>query len=392
MVYRCPGLNNGAFRPGLRDDSGARGVLLVTILDRYLIRETLKVSVGVTSVLLIILVVSRFAQFVGEAARGGLPPDVLLKLLGLTTLHYCSFLVPAAFFIAVLLTLGRMYRDNEMAAIFACGIGVARLYRPLMLVALGFALLVAFLTFVAGPWTGHHAYTLRAEARHSARVGLVEPGQFRQIGADGVFYVEAIDDDGLRMQNVFVALNDDGVSSIITAESGEQYFDEKTGARGVVLRNGSRYQGVPGDDEFQVLHFVEHGIHVQLDRPVVKLTRQSLKPTADLLLSEELKDRAELQWRLALPLSLPLLALLAVPVARVQPRQGRYAKLLMGILVYFVYFNLLSFGASLIGRGDLAPGIGLWPAHGLVLLFALASLYQQHGLSFLVRRQREVIS
>src|SRR5690625_4178211 len=97
------------------------------ILDRYLARETLLSWLAVTLVLLFVMLSNRFAFYLRYAASGELPANVLGRLVALSTMRYLVYLIPASFLLAVMLALGRLYRDSEMVAISACGVSLARL-------------------------------------------------------------------------------------------------------------------------------------------------------------------------------------------------------------------------------------------------------------------------
>lgn len=358
------------------------------LINRYLVREVLGTWLGVTAVLLVILVTTRFARFLGDAAAGKLPQDVVLILLGLTVLFYLVVLIPPSFFLAVLLTLGRLYRDSEMAALAACGVGSLRLYRPLLHVAVLLAVLVGLLSLIITPWTGQFAYKLRKEAQAQAKLGLVEAGRFKSIGSDGaVIYTASVSDDQASLHNVFIYYPDPetGEINIVTAARGFQRND-RNGERRLVLEDGHRYVGVAGRADFQVSRFAEYGVHLQMPREDVVLTRRSVQPTLALLGSDDPGDRAELQWRLSVPLSIILLALLAVPLGKMQPRQGRYARLFWGVLVYIIYFNALSIAQVQVERGLLPPSIGLWPVHVLVAAAIVWMLHREGSFRRLPKR------
>lgn len=364
------------------------------IIDRYLAREVTIAWLGVIGVLLLVLLTSRFARFLAEAASGNLPQDVVFSLIGLTSIYYVIVLIPPALFLAVLTALGRMYRDSEMAALAACGVGGYDLYRPFLRVAIVIAILVGFLGMAAGPWAGEKASRLKQVAQYEASVGLVEPGRFVEL-AGGVFYAEQVKENGRQLGNVFLhreVLDDSGRSrsDLIIAESGYQDFNRDSGQRVLILRDGTRYEGLPGAADFRITEFREQGVRLQLETPEIALDRRSFIPTKQLLASDDLEDKAELHWRLSLPVSVILLTLLAVPIGRIRPRQGRYARLFWGILIYVIYFNGIGILQVGLERGYIPIQVGLWPIHIAVLAFALW-LGKREGL-FLPRKQRRRLS
>lgn len=369
---------------------------MLRILDRYIVREVLGAWLAFTMVLLVLLVTSQFSKFIGYAASGELPADVVFKLLALTCMNYLILIVPPALFLATLFALGRMYRDNEMAAIRACGVGDLRLYRPLLTIGIGLAGVVAMLSLVLTPYAAKYAYQLKEEAKQSARLGLIEAGKFKKLGKTGaVLYVESLSGDSNYLENLFVyheeadrpiaddadefPIGDQAIrSSVVTAKRGFMRVSDDSSARTLVLQNGHRYEGTPGQAGYRVVQFAEHGVYFDVEQPRVTVTKRSALATSALLKSASLADKAELQWRIALPVAVVILMLLALPLGKIQPRQGRYARLFLGVLGYLIYFNLLGVVQLWIEDGKWPPNLGMWPVHGLVLLVTVNQL-RRHG-------------
>ncbi|NNC55297.1 MAG: LPS export ABC transporter permease LptF [Pseudomonadales bacterium] len=351
-------------------------------LDRYLLREILYTLLAVTGVLLFILLSNQFARVLGEAAAGRLPRDAVLQLMGLTSLQYLTILVPVSLFLAAMLAFGRLYKDSEMSAIMACGVGPARLYRPLMAVAILAIAALSWLSLDLAPWSAETAHILRKNAQRDAELGSLEAGRFRSAaGGSTVFYAESVTDDGM-MANVFIQRQSGDEVQVAVAERGQLVKDRSQPY--FVLRNGRRYEGVPGSSAFRIIEFREHGIPIELAPPDLVSDDAELLPTMALLGSSRLADQAELQWRLSVPISALMLALLALPLSRTSPRQGRYGKLAVAVLVYIVYANLLGAARVWLERGLLPPALGLWWVHGLVLAAVLLMLLQNNRWRFSV--------
>lgn len=358
---------------------------MLTILDRYLLREVIQTWVAVTFVLLVIMLTTRFARYLGEAAAGNLPSEAVFALLGLTSIHYLTVLVPVSLFLAVMLALGRLYRDNEMVAIMSCGVGYGDLWRPLMGLATLVAVGLALLSMVVSPWAGQASHRVQVAAEREVQATGFDAGRFRTSDQGAtVFYAESVSDGGREMSNVFIQQRDEDQRIMVSlAERGEQRLDEATGERMLVLYDGRRYLGQPGAHEYQIIEFREHGVRVDLGEPDYSDARRSAQPTALLWRSGEPGDLAELQWRISVPLMGLLLVLLAVPLGRVSPRQGRYGKLLAAILVYVLYSNLLGISQVWIERGQLPGWIGLWWVHLLVVAFTVFLVGRHYGWRYL---------
>ena len=350
------------------------------ILDRYIFREIALSWLGVTMVLLMILLTNQFARILGEVAKGRLPKDAAFDVIGLSAAQYLTVLVPIGLFLSIMLALGRLYRDSEMPAMMACRIGPSGIYRPLLWLLAPLALGVAWLALEGSPRAMSTIERISAEARREADLNSIEPGRFTVFGPDqAVVYGERVTPDGF-MEGVFLERRVDGdVVEVVVAKRGEQVESDDPDTRLLVLHEGRRYEGVPGTARFRVVEFLEHGIPYQLP----SLRDPELKPEAMPFLalrnSDDPEHIAERQWRLSVPVATVLLALLAVPLARSRPREGRYGRIAIGLLVFIIYFNLLSAAKAWVEEGTVAPLPGIWWAHGGMLLLTLMLIGLQNG-------------
>ncbi len=359
------------------------------ILERYLFLEAGRTWLAVTAVLMAIMLSTRFARFLAEAAKGTIPPDLLWKVVVLSSLQYLTILTPISLLLGSMLALGRMYRDSEIAAMHACGVGMGRLYRPFMRLGFVLAVLTGVLSLYLSPLAGRTVDYMTKKAAQELRFGVVEPGRFRELPDDrGVFYVESVAADGSEIRDVFVQLLEVDGESVVTAPRGVQRLDEKTGARSLVLLDGYRVDGVPGEAQFRITHFAEHGVTMEPPEFIYRSSRQANKSSFDLIGSADPRDIAELQWRLSSPLAVLLLALLSVPLSKTEARSGRYSKVALGIVIYIVYFNLLGVAQAWLESGELPPWIGLWWVHLLVALVALRLYAVRGGWIERIRLQR----
>jgi lipopolysaccharide export system permease protein len=351
------------------------------ILDRYIFREIASTWLGVTMVLLLILLTNQFARILGEVAKGKLPKDAAFEVIAISGAQYLTVLVPIALFLSVMLTLGRLYRDSELPAMMACRVGPMGIYRPLMWLLVPLASGVAYLAIDFAPQSLQVIDRIGAEARRAADLTSIEPGRFTEVGPDSaVVYGERILPDG-SMQNVFLQRRvGNGVVEVVVAKSGEQVESDDPDIRFLVLKDGRRYEGVPGTSQFKVVEFAEHGIPYRLPSLRPPAPTPSAMPFLDLIESSELDHIAEMQWRLGFPLATIILCILAVPLSKTQPRAGRYGRLAIGLLVFIIYMNMLSAARAWIEQGSLPPALGLWCVHGAMLIVALGMLGVQNSV------------
>jgi lipopolysaccharide export system permease protein len=347
------------------------------ILDRYILREVTLTWFAVTGVLLVILVTNQMAQVLSRAAEHRFPREVVLALIGFSSLENLTVLVPVGLLLGIVLAFGRLYHESEMVAIQACGVSVIRSSAPILVLTITLAVLLGWLALELAPRAAAHVQSLRSVAMRDAEFGNLEPGRFHTFGdSDAVFYAGGVDADG-TLRDVFVKRSHDERVEIAVAAQARHVVSEGGLLHTLVLQNGRRYEGIPGRPEFRITEFEEHGIPVRLPEAELTTSKLELKSTAELLASRAPEDVAELQWRLSMPIMAFVLTLLAVPLSRLRPRQGRYARIGLAILLYFVYSNLLSAAKVWLARGTIPPAIGLWWVHGLIVALALFVLMQR---------------
>lgn len=356
--------------------------LKLRTLDRYLLKEVAETWLAVTGVLLVILLSNQLARVLSQAAANDFPRSVVFSLLGLTSAGYLGLIIPIGFFLAIMLALGRMYHENEMAAMQSCGVGPAGLYRPIAYLGVAIAGLLVWLSFWAIPSAAARAQQIRTEALQDAQFGLLEPGRFRTFGGGSiVFYAERIDDNGiLHNVNVFVDRREDpqstGELEIWVATRAEQRGAGNADQM-FVLYDGQHYKGVPGNGEWQITQFAEGGYPIRLGEMESRAGKAGMKATRDLLQSSDPRDRAELQRRISTPMMALILMLAAVPLARVRPRQGRFGRIGIAILFYFIYSLLLDAARTWIEDGKVPEVVGLWWVHVIAIGLGLWLLYRE---------------
>lgn len=349
------------------------------IIQRYLLREILTTFAGVALLLSLIFLSGTFVRILAEAADGTYPAPVVLKLFALKGIGNLVFILPLAFFLGVLLALGRFYRDSEMTVLYACGVGPEQVYRGVGRVALFVSIFLAFLALYFAPWAEDRSYQIIDEASARSQVEGLTAGRFNRIGAAGeLVYAESIAEDRRSLDNVFAYGVVEGQEQLLTAQGA--YQQEQYGQHYLVFVDGYRYEGLPGSPDFKIISFREHGIRL-VEREVVTSERpRHAVSTLELWRTGKPGEQAELQRRIAVPITTILLGLLAVPLSKSSPREGRYGRLFVGILVYIGYNNLLTMAKSSLGKGEINATLGLWWVHGLVLLLLLAIIWWQQRL------------
>lgn len=305
---------------------------------------------------------------------GKLPADVVISLLTLGILKSAILLTPFALLIASMMVLGRLYRDSEIYAIKVSGIGSIGLMKYASIVILPIVIILLFLSIFLTPWTSQQVEKIKLNARGQANINAFTPGQFfKSRHGNWVVFIESADKENSSVENIFIFENREDEIAIETAKTARQEYISELGGESLVLSAGQRYVGVPGEGGFTVISFDQHAIRVVgLDSSMDKNDPEFLG-TIDLLKSGRLEDYAELQWRISVPIAAILLVLLAFPLSVSNPRQGRFAKIGVAIVIYLIYSNLLILSQSWVANGKLPvlPGLFLMHIALAVLIFAL---------------------
>jgi lipopolysaccharide export system permease protein len=344
---------------------------LGNILGRYILREVVTAWLVVTGVLLIILLANQVVGVLERAAANQYPQSVVLELIWLGALQNLSVLLPVGLLLGVVLAFGRLYHDSEMAAAFACGAGPANVYAPVALLAVLVTAGLAWLTLVLAPDATARALSLRSEALRAGQFAPIASGKFRSFGGgNAVVYAQDVNRDG-TLANVFVERNHGPLVEVALANRARHAVSADGMTHILTLYDGERFEGVPGSPEFRIVRFAEHIVPVQVPVLPDAVPTLEAQPTESLLASAKPVDQAELHWRLAMPLMCVVLALVAVPLARLRPRQGRYARVWLAVLIYLLYSNLISVGKVWIAHGTVPQWLGLWWTHVVVVLLAL---------------------
>jgi lipopolysaccharide export system permease protein len=347
---------------------------LLRILDRYILREVVSSWLAVTGVLLAILLTNQVARVLERAAEAQYPRGAVVELILLGALQNLTLIVPVGLLLGIVLALGRLYHDSEMAAAQACGAGVRPVLGPILAFTAVLAALIALLSMHIAPAAAGRMLALRSEALRAGQFSPVTAGRFRMFGGGStVVYAQGAEPDG-TLTRVFVQRDRGGLLEIALAQRATHSYYEDGNLQVITLYDGERFEGKPGERKFRIVRFAENSIPVRLPALSEGVVALEGVPTAVLAASNDPKQRAELHFRMAFPLMAVVLAVIAVPLARLRPRQGRYARVGFAVLIFFVYIQLTIAGRMWLARGTVPEWLGLWWVHAAVALLAATIL------------------
>lgn len=362
------------------------------VLNRYLVKEVFYTLFAVVTVLMLIFVSGQLIALYAKVAGGALHLKSVLISLGLNSISNLVFVLPLSFYIALLLAFSRLYKDNEMVVLSACGIGLYQILRTFTWPAVIFALLVGALALYVAPWAESQYEVLLKQAKERSDIEGITAGRFNELThGEGVVYTQQFNETVGTMGNVFLQHELKDRSLVITAANGKREINDQTGDRFFILYNGYRYDTEYSTGRSAVVRFGEHAIRVA-DEPERKRLelRQRAMATLDLWQRRIPSDIAEIQWRFSSILMVLILAIVALPLSRTSPRQGRYAKLAVALLVYVIYTNMLNVARAWISKEVISPWLGMWWVHAVAVTLALLLYVDwkpvKHHLRRLLRR------
>ena len=349
----------------------------VSILDRYLFREMLYAWGAVTAVLLAIMLSHSLLRVLIKAGSGALDVDSILPLLAATSINLLVTIVPLGVYLGIIIGLGRLYQDSEMVVLSACGQGVRQLYRPVVALGMLGAIISFVLTVYASPWAEGWEGQIKRLSRADSPAKIAQAGKFVESqSGELVFFSESITENR-SLEKVFIRqVTESGNEIIEVAQRAYHQASDDTGDNFLVLVDGERTLFKGDGSGIRVTRFGEHGVRIPRSAGSAPATvvEYGWLATRRLLHAGDAPSVAEYHWRVGVPFAAIVLAILALPMANSTPRQGRYGKLAIAIVVYIFYTNLLVLTRKWIAAGELPDWLGLWWVHALMMTVAIAML------------------
>jgi lipopolysaccharide export system permease protein len=353
------------------------------IIDRYFLAEVFKVFFSVFGAVMLIVVSMLFLRTLEQVNAGALGSDLVLRFIGLQVARDVSSLLPPVFFISVLVALGRMARDSELVAFGACGVGPVRTYRSLLFAAIPVAVLAGWLSLYLTPLVAGEIHELRARQKdQTSQLAGLKAGRFYQPESGNVtVYVDEIKDQG-HLAKIFIHDRRDDELRMVLSNEGFLRQDEQTGDQFVTLRDGRRYDGSPGSADYAIGEFERYNLRIEpRELEEFRSSKRAALPTLELIDSEDLGERAELQYRLGTPLAILTLTILSVPLTTKSPRQRGTWRMFLAFLTYFSFFNLQRVATSWFETGFTPVWLGsLWYQAAILLLISVILVPDGHRL------------
>lgn len=353
------------------------------LIFRYLAKEVFVTLVSLTAILSLIFLSNQFVKYLNRAASGNIPGVIIMKLMMLELPTLMGLLLPLGFYIAILVAYGRLYAESEMTVMRACGYSPGQLLKHSFIMAGVVALIVGIVMIWASPVIAVERARLLKTTGVQTLIQTIMPGKFQSVsGGKQVFYVESMSRDHTEAKQIFFARQETSKQknqwNILWASKAYAETDEKTNEDYIVLKDGKEYEGQPGSANYRVAEFKQY--KARLPHPVVRIKEDiRTAKTKNLLpyLNPDREKAAELQWRISVPIMVLTLTLIAVPLSRVNPRSGKFAKLLPAIIIYIIYANFMFIGRDAMIDGKIPVWLGMWWLHFSFLALGVFLVWRQ---------------
>jgi len=351
------------------------------IITRYLTMEILKSSAATLLILFIILMSNTLGRVLSDIADGDIPQQALWPVLLSQSVNVFSLLLPIGFFFGIVFAFGRLYKDHEMVVMSACGMGYSHFYKPVLILLVPVFLLSAYCSIWFNAQTQRIAQSIVDREKNVQEFEQVKPGQFNQSkNGEHVFFMQSLSEDKRQLNNIIISQTNRQGMVLETAKSGRHKTDEISGDLFLVVGPGKRYEGQTGEKDYKIIEFEQHGILIEKKSEV---GRQQIlekeKPPLTLWSSSRRADNVELHWRISIPIVLVVLALLAVPLSYIAPRQGRYGKVGIALVVYIVYLNLMAYTRAQLEADSLPLAVNFWWVHMLFIILTIGLIVRRNG-------------
>ena len=354
-----------------------------TIISRYLLRNLIVFFLAITFIIGLIVFGNQFVLTTQESLSYGIPIKELMPLVGFNMLRDIPIILTLSLFLSIIITISQLYKNSEAVVMNSIGLGdrdFINLIKPIVFFTF---IVVFYLTIFAVPWAKQQKSYAEDETVNASEFSFITEGKFESFkNGEIVFYAsESKTTDTVGEQNmeeIFIYALDKGKPVIVLASEAKKYTNAKSESIYLRLKNGIRYEGLPGNENINILNFEKYDLEIvsgDIQKSISSFSEIEEKNTIDLLREGGVKANAEIQWRISQPISVLILSIFGVFLGKSSPRTGKGINLIFGIIIFMLYNNALLVAKSAIESGQLSPLIGMWGIH-LLLLLILIIFYQ----------------
>jgi lipopolysaccharide export system permease protein len=358
-----------------------------TIISRYLLKNLIVFLVAIFFIIGLIVFGNQFVLTVQESVEYGIPFQELMPIIGFNMLRDIPIIFSLSLFLAIIITISQMYKNSEAVVMNSVGIGDKSFFYYIQPIVIFSFIMVFILTMYTVPWAKQQKSYAEDETVNASEFSFITEGRFESFkNGEIVFYASessVIDSSNdQKMEEVFIYVSRKDSPVIVLASKATKYTDSSTQSIYLRLNDGVRYEGLPGDLNVNILDFDQYDLEIvsgEIQKSLTNFPKIEEKASTDLLSSGTLLANAEIQWRLAQPISILILSIIGVLLGKTSPRTGKGINLLIGVVIFMLYNNGLLIAKTSIENGELSPFIGLWSIHIIVILFLLIFYQLRQG-------------
>ena len=354
-----------------------------TIISRYLLGNLIVFFLAITFIIGLIVFGNQFVLTTQESLSFGIPIKELMPLVGFNMLRDIPIILTLSLFLSIIITISQLYKNSEAVVMNSIGLGdrdFINLIKPIVFFTF---IVVFYLTIFAVPWAKQQKSYAEDETVNASEFSFITEGKFESFkNGEIVFYAsESKTTDTVGEQNmeeIFIYALDKGKPVIVLASEAKKYTNAKSESIYLRLKNGIRYEGLPGNENINILNFEKYDLEIvsgDIQKSISSFSEIEEKNTIDLLREGGVKANAEIQWRISQPISVLILSIFGVFLGKSSPRTGKGINLIVGVVLFMLYNNALLVAKSAIESGQLSSIIGMWGVH-LLLLLILIIFYQ----------------
>ncbi len=350
-----------------------------SIISRYLLKNVLVFFLGILLIIGLIIFGNQFVMTAQKSVEHGIPLRELMPIVGFNMLRDLPIILSLSFFLSIIVSISQLYKSSEAVVMNAFGFGdrsFMNLIKPLSIVIF---LFIFVLSMYGVPWAKNQKSLTEDVTVNASDFSFITEGKFESFkNGEIIFYASdsslVSNSDEQNMEEIFIYVSNPASPIVVLASEATKYTDSKNESVYLRLRDGVRYEGLPGDENVNILNFDKYDLEIvsgEVQKSLSNFSEIEEKTTFDLLLEGGLLANAEIQWRLSQPISLLILSIIGVLLGKTSPRAGKGVNLLIGVIIFMLYNNGLLVAKNSIESGQLNPFVGLWSIHILLIIFMI---------------------
>ncbi len=367
-------------------------------IARYIRRNLVTLFFAIFFIIGLFVFGNRVVLTFQESFERGIPLQELIPLISFNMIRDVTLILTLSFFLAIILSISQLYKNSEAIVMNSMGLSDKHFFVFIQPTVLLTFVIIVFLTIYAVPWAKQQKNIIQEETRNASEFSFITEGEFEEFKqGDIVFYtsesktLNALGEQ--NMEEIFIYFsNEENHPVIVLASEAKKHIDPSSDSIYLRLKDGIRYQGIPGDENINILNFDLYDLEIvsgELKKSLAIYTKIEGKNTLDLIKEGGRYANAELQWRLSQPITILILSVFGIFLGKTSPRGGKGVNLLVGVIVFMLYYNGLLVAKSAIELEQINLITGFLGVHlFMVILILLLFQFRQGKLAYYLYKIR----